>query len=99
MIVYDITNRDSFNSVQNWLNKVREIAADSVVIMLIGNKFDKQNQRKVSTDEGKTFADQNSLLFIECSAVSAQNIDESFNNIMAGSYLFNIIIYYYYYYY
>jgi Ras-related protein Rab-2A len=51
-----------------------------MVVMLVGNKCDLDNKRVVPTEEGMRFARENDLLFIETSAKTAQNVDESFTN-------------------
>lgn len=52
----------------------------SITMVLIGNKVDLYEQRRVSTEEGKDFADKNGLLFYETSAKSSYNIEEAFKN-------------------
>jgi GTPase SAR1 family protein len=47
IVVYDITDKKSFDNVEHWVNKIREIAIDNVVILLIGNKLDRAGERKV----------------------------------------------------
>ena len=53
MLVYDITRRDTFTHVENWLHEVKENGNPDMVIMLIGNKADlSESKRRVSTEEG-----------------------------------------------
>ena len=57
MIVYDVTDKETFKNVQAWLGNIQEtLDRSNVVIMLIGNKIDLIDQRQVSTEEGKEFA-------------------------------------------
>ena len=51
-----------------------------MVVMLVGNKCDLDSKRVVSAEEGARFARENDLLFVECSAKTAQNVDEAFQN-------------------
>ena len=53
MIVYDITNRESFTHVETWMSEALEIAGSNIVLMLVGTHTDKENERKVTREEGK----------------------------------------------
>ena len=77
-IVYDITNKKSFQNVGTWLNECREMCYKDILICLVGNKTDLENQRNVSKEEGQKFADDNGLLFFETSAQDGTNIEEIF---------------------
>ena len=77
-IVYDISDKKSFNDVEIWLKDCREICFKSVLIYLIGNKNDLEDKRQVTTEEGKQFADENNLKFYETSALNGNNIEEIF---------------------
>jgi len=79
MVVYDITNRDSFEHVRNWIEDVRNQSPKTVLIILIGNKIDLEDQRVVSYDEGNEFAMKNGLIFGETSAKSGVGIEEIFS--------------------
>ena len=78
LLVYDITRRDSFTHVERWLEEVKTYGTKNIVIILIGNKADLESQRQVSYEEGQKFAKDNDLLFLETSAKTAFNIQESF---------------------
>ena len=79
-IVYDISDKKSFNDVEIWLKDCREICFKSVLIYLIGNKSDLEDKRQVTIEEGKQFADENNLKFYETSALNGNNIEEIFVN-------------------
>ena len=79
-IVYDISDKKSFNDVEIWLKDCKEICFKSVLIYLIGNKNDLEDKRQVTTEEGKQFADENNLKFYETSALNGNNIEEIFVN-------------------
>ena len=64
-IVYEITNKKTFNNVVSWLNECREMCYKDILICLVGNKKDLEDKRQVSTEEGKKFADDNGLLFLK----------------------------------
>ena len=78
VVVYDITNRQSFDDINFWLNEIKEKANKNTVLLLVGNKCDLEDERKVSFQEGKDFADNNGIKFIETSATTNQNVDEAF---------------------
>jgi len=78
LLVFDVTRRESFASVQDWLNEVKSCASTSVVVMLIGNKIDLQEKREVSTEEAQQFARQNGLIYTETSAKTSRNVDAAF---------------------
>jgi Ras-related protein Rab-1A len=78
VIVYDITNRGSFDNIRAWLSEIKHYARENVHIMIIGNKCDLLSGRKVQTIEAQTLADELGVKFIETSAKSSQNIDSAF---------------------
>ena len=78
MVVYDITNRDSFEHIQNWIQDVKDQSPKTVLIVLVGNKIDLEENRAVSYDEGSKFATKNGLIFEETSAKTGQGIEEIF---------------------
>ena len=78
LVVYDITNRQSFDDINFWLNDIEKIANKNTVKLLVGNKCDLENEREVTFQEGKDFADNNGMKFIETSAKTNQNVDEAF---------------------
>merc|ERR1719502_1388337 len=69
LLVYDITKKQTFENVKEmWLEELKQNADDNIIIMLVGNKKDLGHIRDVPTDEGRAFAEQNDLSFIETSA-------------------------------
>ena len=78
LVVYDITDRDSFTNLTSWLIEIEKNANKSVFKLLIGNKNDLESERKVTTEEGKEFADSNGMKFIETSAKTADKVYEAF---------------------
>ncbi len=80
ILAYDITNRDSFNNIANWLKECREMSPKATLIILAGNKCDMEESRQVTTSEAEEFAKINDLLFIETSAKTGYNIDNIFLN-------------------
>lgn len=78
LLVYDITRRDTFKHLSRWLEEANQHSQSNMVIMLIGNKSDLEHRRAVSYEEGKQFADENGLIFMETSAKTADNVEEAF---------------------
>lgn len=78
LLVYDITRRDSFEHVSQWLQEARANADPELVITLVGNKKDKEQERQVSYEEGHAFAHRYGLYFLETSAVTGHMVDEAF---------------------
>ena len=78
MVVYDITDLESFNKVNEWLIEIEKNAPNNVYKILVGNKCDLDDQRQVSYDQGKELADTYGMKFIETSAKNATNVDEAF---------------------
>jgi small GTP-binding protein len=74
LLVFDITSRDSFESVARWLQDIRDVARADVVTMLIGNKSDLADKRQVSTDEADAFAKGHSMQYCETSAKTGHNL-------------------------
>lgn len=76
MLFYDITDLNSFNSLEKWLDDIHKYAEPDVVIMLIGNKCDSlETERQVSTEIGKNYAKQHNLLFCEMSVHKSINVE------------------------
>ena len=80
ILMYDITNIESFNNLEMWMEHIRENSNGSPLI-LIGNKNDLVNDRKVSKEKGETFAKDNDIIFLEASAKSGANVDECFTQL------------------
>ena len=80
VVVYDVSNRASFEQVHSWVEKVKA-EKDKPLIFLVGNKKDLENERKVSSDEGKTMAEKNGCHFMEVSAKTGAGVTELFNEI------------------
>ncbi|XP_059559640.1 ras-related protein Rab-17 isoform X2 [Myotis daubentonii] len=82
LLVYDITSKDSFRKAQQWLKDLeREFLPGEVVVMLVGNKTDLSEEREVTFEEGKEFAESQSLLFMETSARLNHQVTEAFSAI------------------
>jgi len=78
MVVYDITDPESFKSVEMWMGEIDKFAAAGVNKLLIGNKLDMASERKVSTEQGAALAKQYGIKFLETSAKNATNVLDAF---------------------
>ncbi len=78
ILIYDVTNRKTFESIKNWVESIRAEVSNKVVIVLVGNKIDKKEHIDVKTEEGDNLAEEFNLPFFECSALTGENINEAF---------------------
>jgi Ras-related protein Rab-1A len=78
LVVYDITDRDSFDNLNSWLIEIEKNANKNVYKLLIGNKSDLEEKRKVTYQEGKDFATSNGMQFIETSAKTDSKVKDAF---------------------
>jgi len=78
LMVYDITRRATYNHLNGWLTDAKSLTNPNTVIFLIGNKADLPDQREVTYDEAKRFADENGLLFAETSAKLGDRVEDAF---------------------
>ena len=83
MVVYDITDPESFKSVEMWMGEIDKFAAAGVSKLLIGNKLDMASERKVSTEEGAALAKRYNIKFLETSAKSSTNVLDAFKTMTA----------------
>ena len=82
LIVFDITNKDSFDSVNVWIDKCNLKNQDNLSLILVGNKSDLEQEqgRKVTKQEAKLFAEKNNMEYYETSALTKVNIHNIFNH-------------------
>ncbi|XP_020594482.1 ras-related protein RIC1-like, partial [Phalaenopsis equestris] len=78
IVVYDVTDQESFNNVKQWLNEIDRYATDSVNKLLVGNKCDLTDERVVAYEAGKALADEVGIPFLETSAKDATNVEQAF---------------------
>jgi len=82
LLLYDITQHNTYESVSRWLSEVREHADANIIVMLVGNKSDLRHLRSISTADATHFAAENGLMFIETSALDSSNVDVAFTNLL-----------------
>jgi Ras-related protein Rab-1A len=78
IIVYDVTDRQSFQNVEHWLKEIDKYATGNVNKLLVGNKSDLQSKKVVSYEEAKEFADKHGFKFLETSAKNSHNVEQAF---------------------
>ena len=81
LLLYDITKENSFENIREWVQNIREEVYEKAIIFLIGNKIDKKNERKITTEQGQKLAAEYNLPFFEASAKSGENVEEIFKNL------------------
>ena len=82
IIVFDLTNKNSFNKVKNWLKEINSNAPRDIVICLLGNKADITDDRNVAYEDAKSLAEDN--LYYEVSAKSGNNVSLAFEQLTYG---------------
>lgn len=78
LLLYDVSNKTSFDNTRAWLGEINEYAQDDVVIMLIGNKADIQQDRQVRFEDGERLAREYGVAFMETSAKTGSNVELAF---------------------
>ena len=78
LLIYDVTNRDSFKNLESWLIEIEQNSSENVLKVLIGNKNDLVDDKEIKTEEGQAFANRNGMQFIETSAKENTNVTEAF---------------------
>ncbi|CAE6421332.1 unnamed protein product [Rhizoctonia solani] len=78
IVVYDVTDNDTFTNVKQWLQEIDRYASEGVNKLLVGNKSDLTSKKVVEYTVAKEFADQLSIPFLETSAKNATNVEQAF---------------------
>uniref|UniRef100_A0A4W3I860 RAB41, member RAS oncogene family n=1 Tax=Callorhinchus milii TaxID=7868 RepID=A0A4W3I860_CALMI len=84
VVVYDITNLNSFQQTSKWIDDVRTERGSDVIIMLVGNKTDLADKRQVSMEEGERKARELNVMYIETSAKAGYNVKQLFRRVAAA---------------
>ncbi|CAF2821453.1 unnamed protein product [Rotaria sp. Silwood2] len=82
LLVYDIMKASTFQNVDQWYNEIRSNVDMDCRITLVGNKFDQQHIRAVSSNDAKQFADERNMQYIETSALDSTNVEQAFQNLI-----------------
>ena len=81
LLVYDVTDEQSFNNIRNWMRQIQQHASENVNKLLIGNKCDMLDKKVVETARGQGLADEFGIKFYETSAKKNMNVDQAFTDI------------------
>ena len=81
-VVYDITRKGSFESIEKWVNDLTSTADKKLTIVVIGNKCDLEDQRQITKEQGEEKANKLEVAFLETSAFSGENLDKAFELMM-----------------
>ena len=81
LLLYDVTDKESFKNLSNWLIEIEKNASKNILRILIGNKSDLEDKRVITYAQGKEFADTYGLKFIETSAKKNLNVSEAFETL------------------
>jgi len=80
LLIYDITSKESFESIPKWFSDILNVKNDEAIFALVGNKIDLNDKRVVSFEEGKNLANEKNIIFEEVSAKDGQNFNELFSD-------------------
>ena len=81
LVVFDITNDNSFNNAKKWVNSIKEECGKTMQMILIGNKSDLEEKRIVSQEEASQYAEKEKIEYIETSSKTGENIQRAINSI------------------
>lgn len=84
LLVYDITDRDSFTKVRNWVKELRKIVGKNIVLVIAGNKADLEKYRQVEESEAVEYAQSVGAIHIQCSAKTGNGVEQAFLEITKG---------------
>ena len=77
ILMYDITNTSSFESIPGWIKSVKEYKGEDYPMILLGNKLDKNEERQINKEDGEQLAKENGIDFFEISNKDGINVEES----------------------
>eukprot|EP00128_Syssomonas_multiformis_P008904 Colp12_sorted_trinity150504_noHs@10998 len=81
IIVFDITREVTFNALKDWVKELKQFGPSNIVIAIAGNKSDLKDQRQVPSERAQEYAESIEALYIETSALTAENVKQLFEQI------------------
>lgn len=84
LLVYDITDRESFNKVRNWVKELRKIVGNNITLVIAGNKVDLEKRRQVDAQEAIDYAKSVNAEHLLCSAKTGKGVEETFLQVVKG---------------
>ncbi|KAL9653077.1 hypothetical protein ABK040_006296 [Willaertia magna] len=82
MVVFDLTNEESFKNIAKWLSQIKQHGLDNVSLVLVGNKSDLKSKRVIDKDRAEELAKNLGIPYIETSAKSSDNVDNAFKTML-----------------
>ena len=77
LLIYDITNENSFNNLKGWINSIKEECGNQIQMILIGNKIDLNEKRMIKKEDALAFAEKEKIKYIETSSKTGENIQQA----------------------
>lgn len=84
LLVYDVTDRDSFTKVRHWVKELRKIVGKNIVLVIACNKSDMEKKRQVDEAEAEAYATSVGAVHIATSAKTGKNVEEAFLELTKG---------------
>ncbi|KAK9173630.1 Rab5 like small Gtpase [Cryptosporidium meleagridis] len=81
IVVYDITNVETFQGAKSWISELQNINNNEIVVALVGNKYDLESSRTVDSETARNYAKEKGILSFETSAKTGYNVQELFEEI------------------
>ena len=78
IVVYDVTNTNTFDKAQHWIKELQKLGRKDVIIVLVGNKSDLEEDKAIQYEDAELYAKEQNLIFIETSAKTGENINKLF---------------------
>jgi Ras-related protein Rab-18 len=82
ILVYDVSNRESFEALPRWFTELESFVSEHVVKIVVANKVDKETSRQVTTSEGRSFANKMGTHYVEASAKTDVGVQEAFREVV-----------------
>ena len=82
LLVYDVTSKDSFLHLSDWLRDLTNVKKEEVIFAVVGNKTDLDDRREVNSNEGENYAKEHDFIFAEVSAKTGDGIEKLFDVIL-----------------
>ena len=86
ILIYDVTNKKSFNNLKHWIESIRKEISKPIPIYLVGNKIDRESERIITKEQGEEFAKNNGLLFFECTPTKIETVNLIFEKLIKNTY-------------
>ena len=77
ILLYDVTNEKTYDNIKKWITSIKEEISDQICIVLIANKIDNVQERKVNKEKGEKLAETYGIKLFECSAKTGEGVNES----------------------